>query len=149
MAAITKVSTSLIVAGNEWWLIYFITRFLQRTATRNEIFTKFSDCDNEALTLYWPRDPGESEVKIEYKFYKGHVLKAKFKKIKEFCLVCYTALFVWKMRPAFIWGYFQNSLVSMSFMGQQRLHWCRFWFRTALMPQQSRNVRLRLEESML
>ena len=50
MAAVTKIFTSLIVAVNEWWLIYFITRFLQRTATRNELLTNYSDCVNETLT---------------------------------------------------------------------------------------------------
>ena len=87
-------------------------------------------------------------MKIEYKFYKGHVLKAKkWKILKSFVQFVIRLSFFKKLRRAFICGYFQYSLVSMSFMGQQRLHWCRFWFRTALMPQQFRMVRLRLEES--
>ena len=49
-------------------------------------------------------------MKMEFKSYKGHVLKAEMKKIKEFCLVCYTASFFRKMRPAFFEAFVKNHL---------------------------------------
>ena len=48
------MSTSLIVAVNDRWLIYFITGFLQQTDTKNEIFTIYADYDNERLTNTGP-----------------------------------------------------------------------------------------------
>ena len=50
IAAVTQMSISLIVANNERRLICFITRFLQRTDTKNEIITNYFDYDNERLT---------------------------------------------------------------------------------------------------
>ena len=46
----TETNSHMVTENYPHRLIYFITHFLQRTATRHELLTNYSDCGNEKLT---------------------------------------------------------------------------------------------------